>query len=221
MPERPIDLADVVRHIKARQRRGRHFSIVVVAEGAKYNAEALQVFKNVHKLPHKFVLFVGSIEPRKNLKNSLLAYNSLPDSFKKEYKFVLAGFKGWNNLEVMKIINEKQKNIVYLGYLSDHELAYVYNLATVFLYPSLYEGFGLPVLEAMASGTPVITSNTSSLPEVAGDAAVLIDPPYEEAHEFARLSDALGEAHRKWPTGIYVIWDERLDPPMNPASPPP
>ena len=141
----------------------------------------LQGFIAEHNLPKNFILFVGSIEPRKNLKNALLAYNSLPAAFKKEYKFVLAGFSGWKNEEVMKIIRKEKENIVYLGYLSNQDLAYLYNLASVFLYPSLYEGFGLPPLEAMACGTPVIVSDSSSLPEVCRDAAYYIDPRSTES----------------------------------------
>jgi glycosyltransferase involved in cell wall biosynthesis len=121
-------------------------------------------------------LFVGSIEPRKNLKNVLMSYNALPDAFKKECKFVLAGFSGWKNAEIMDIIRREGKNIVYLGYLSNLELAYLYNLASAFIYASLYEGFGIPPLEAMACGTPVIVSRSSSLPEVCGDAAYYVDP---------------------------------------------
>jgi glycosyltransferase involved in cell wall biosynthesis len=141
----------------------------------RFDRSLLNGFVAAHNLPARFILFVGSIEPRKNLKNALLAYNSLPDAFKKEYKFVLAGFSGWKNEEVMKIIR-KEANIVYLGYLPNEDLAYLYNLASVFLYPSLYEGFGLPPLEAMACGTPVIVSDSSSLPEVCRDAAFYIDP---------------------------------------------
>ena len=100
----------------------------------------------------------------------------LPDTFKMDYKFVLAGFSGWNNTEVMDIIRKESGNIIYLGYLSEQELAYLYNLANVFIYPSFYEGFGLPPLEAMACGTPVIVSRVSSMPEICGDAAYYVDP---------------------------------------------
>ena len=141
-----------------------------------YEPDMMQTFSDLYKLPEKFILFVGSIEPRKNLKSALLAYNSLSDAFKKEYKFLLAGFSGWNNAEVMEIICNEKGNVIYLGYLSDRELAYLYNLAGVFIYPSLYEGFGLPPLEAMACGTPVIVSRVSSMPEICGDAAYYVDP---------------------------------------------
>jgi glycosyltransferase involved in cell wall biosynthesis len=141
-----------------------------------YDRSLLHEFKTAYKLPEKFILFVGSIEPRKNLRNVLMSYNALPEALKKECKFVLAGFSGWKNTEVMDIIRRERDNIVYLGYLSDLELAYLYNLASVFIYASLYEGFGFPPLEAMACGTPVIVSRSSSLPEVCSDAAYYVDP---------------------------------------------
>ena len=141
-----------------------------------YDRSLMHKFKTMHRLPEKFILFVGSIEPRKNLKNVLMGYNSLPEAFKKECKFVLAGFSGWKNKEIMDIIRRERDNIVYLGYLSNLELAYLYNLASAFIYASLYEGFGIPPLEAMACGTPVIVSRSSSLPEVCGDAAHYVDP---------------------------------------------
>jgi len=127
-------------------------------------------------LPEKFIFCVGSIEPRKNLLGLLQAFNSLDVTIKEEYHLVLAGFKGWKNEEIMNMIKVNQENIHYLGYISDQELAKVYNLATLFVYPSFYEGFGLPVLEAMACGTPVVTSHVSSIPEVGGDAVVYCDP---------------------------------------------
>lgn len=127
-------------------------------------------------LPQKFILFVGSIEPRKNLLGLLEAYNILAPDIKERYKLVLVGFKGWENQEVMRLIQKNKQNIYYLGYVTDEELAKVYNLASLFVFASFYEGFGLPVLEAMACGTPVVCSNSSSLPEVGADAARYFDP---------------------------------------------
>ena len=127
-------------------------------------------------LPKKFIFSVGSIEPRKNLIGLLQAYNLLSNEIKSEYKLVLAGFKGWGNDEIMNIINGNKENIIYLGFISDIQLAKVYNLSSCFVFPSFYEGFGLPILEAMACGTPVICSNSSSLPEVGGDAVVYCNP---------------------------------------------
>jgi glycosyltransferase involved in cell wall biosynthesis len=128
------------------------------------------------QLPKRFIFSVGSIEPRKNLIGLLKSYNSLADKFKGKYKLVLAGFKGWENSEIMELIKKNKDNIVYLGFISDIELAKVYNLASLFVFPSFYEGFGLPVLESMACGTPVVCSDTTSLPEVGGDAVVYCDP---------------------------------------------
>lgn len=128
------------------------------------------------ELPKKFILSVGSIEPRKNLIGLLSAYNLLSSDIKEEYKLVLAGFKGWQNSEIMSIIEQNRENIIYLGFISDEELAKVYNIASCFVFASFYEGFGLPVLEAMACGTPVVCSSSSSIPEVGGDAVIYCNP---------------------------------------------
>jgi glycosyltransferase involved in cell wall biosynthesis len=141
-----------------------------------YDKNILKVTKKKLELADDFFLFVGSIEPRKNLLNLLKTYHILPDSIKKKYPLVLVGFKGWNNDDVMKEIEKEKNNIRYLGYLNDEELAHVYNLASLFIYPSLYEGFGIPPLEAMACGTAVISSDAASLPEVCDDAAIYINP---------------------------------------------
>jgi len=127
-------------------------------------------------LPKRFILSVGSIEPRKNLIGLLQAYNRLNKNIKEEYHLVLVGFKGWNNKEILALIEKNKKYIHYLGYISDTELAILYNKASLFIYPSFYEGFGLPPLEAMACGTPTIISNVSSLPEVGGDAVLYCNP---------------------------------------------
>jgi glycosyltransferase involved in cell wall biosynthesis len=97
-------------------------------------------------------------------------------SLRKDYKLVLVGFRGWNNKKIMKELEELKDDVIYLGYVSNTELGQLYNLATLFVCPSFYEGFGLPPLEAMSCGCPVVTSNTASLPEVCGDAAYYVDP---------------------------------------------
>lgn len=155
--------------------------IKVIYHGIDHNLFKVYNDLNVHfDLPEKFIFSVGSIEPRKNLLGLLKAYNLLEEKLKEEYKLVLAGFKGWENNEIMELINKDKDNIHYLGFITDVELAKVYNLSTCFIFPSFYEGFGLPVLESMACGTPVVCSNSSSLPEVGGDAVVYCDPKNEE-----------------------------------------
>lgn len=141
-----------------------------------YSQNLLQETKAKFDLPKKFLLFVGSIEPRKNLLTLLKAYNLFSTEEKKSVPFILVGFKGWENKEIMQEIQKNQNYIRYLGFVTDNDLAHIYNLATIFIYPSLYEGFGLPPLEAMACGTPVIVSNVASLPEVCANAALYIDP---------------------------------------------
>lgn len=143
------------------------------------------VFPPSGKLPKnitsgKYILFVGTLEPRKNLKNLLQAYEMLSDSLKEEYPLVIVGAKGWNtNAEFEQMKN--MKNVIALGYVGDADLGELYKNAAVFAYPSIYEGFGLPVIEAQQFGVPVLTSNTSSLPEAVGDGGVQVDPNNVEA----------------------------------------
>ena len=141
-----------------------------------YPPQDLQSIRKKYSLPDHFMLFVGSIEPRKNLENLVRAYISLDKGIRKDIKLVLAGFRGWENKEIMALLREVKSDVLYLGYLPDTELGELYNLATLFIYPSIYEGFGLPPLEAMACGCPVVVSNAASLPEVCGDAAYYVDP---------------------------------------------
>lgn len=141
-----------------------------------YSQNELQETKMKFDLPNKFLLFVGSIEPRKNLQVLLKAYNLLSKEEKYALPLILVGFKGWENEEIMQEIKRNRNHIRYLGYLSESELAHIYNLAMIFVYPSLYEGFGLPPLEAMACGTAVVVSKVASMPEVCADAALYIDP---------------------------------------------
>lgn len=126
----------------------------------------------------KYILVVGTLEPRKNLSQALLSYSALPDEVRATYPLVITGMKGWGTSDLesqMKPLIEKGQ-LRLTGYVPDEDLPYLYSGAKVFLYPSLYEGFGLPPLEAMASGVPVITSNQASLPEVVGNAGIQVFP---------------------------------------------
>lgn len=126
-----------------------------------------------------YILYVGMIEPRKNIISLLKAFVEIDKDL--ELDLVIVGKKGWYFKEIEQYmestVNLRLKNkIIFTGYIPEHKLKYFYKLALMFTYPTLYEGFGLPPLQAMACGTPVITSNISSLPEVVGDAAIKINP---------------------------------------------
>lgn len=141
-----------------------------------YPRETVEEIIRKYSLPENYVLFVGSIEPRKNLKNLLLAYEMLPNYIKNEFKLVLSGFKGWKNEEIAGLIEKNKGYVTYTGYVSERELAVLYCGASLFVYPSFYEGFGFPPIEAMACGCPVVVSKRTSLPEVCGDGACYCDP---------------------------------------------
>jgi glycosyltransferase involved in cell wall biosynthesis len=129
-------------------------------------------------LVRPYILYVGSVEPRKNLLRLLDAYVLLRQSLP-QYRLVIVGARNyWKSSPVARAVEHQglQAQVTFTGYIPDEHLPALYNGAALFCFPSLYEGFGLPVLEAMACGVPVVTSSTSSLPEVAGDAALLVDP---------------------------------------------
>ncbi len=128
------------------------------------------------KFPNNYILFVGSIEPRKNLLGLLKAYLLLPEYVKKEFQLLLIGYKGWGNQEMVELMERLKGSVHYLGYLNNEELAALYRGASCLVFPSFYEGFGLPPLEAMACGCPVVVSNVASLPEVCGEAGYYVDP---------------------------------------------
>lgn len=143
------------------------------------------------KLPKQYILYVGTLEPRKNIVGLLASYTALPEAVKKDCPLVLAGGKGWKDDQIGKQLTaalEAKENIIQTGYFDEEDLPGLYSGATVFAYPSHYEGFGMPPLEAMACGTPVVTSNNSSLPEVVGDAAVTVT-----ATDTAALTAALAK----------------------------
>lgn len=134
------------------------------------------VSDNIRKQP--FIMAVGTLEPRKNLASVLRAYGYLKQLVAHPPKLVLVGRKGWGDLSLERIIEENNlgKEVEILGFVTEQELAMLYTAAEALVYPTLSEGFGLPVLEAMTYGCPVITSNLSSLPEIVDDAAMLINP---------------------------------------------
>jgi|Deesub1362B_J571_1020462.scaffolds.fasta_scaffold00102_53 glycosyltransferase involved in cell wall biosynthesis len=124
-----------------------------------------------------YILFVGTLEPRKNITTLLKAFYILKKKGIK-HKLVIVGGKGWKYRKIYEVVKKLNlsENVKFLGHVADDELPKLYSGADLFVYPSLYEGFGLPPLEAMACGCPVITSNVSSLPEVVGDAGIMVDP---------------------------------------------
>lgn len=155
------------------------------------DATAQAAVRTRYHLPERFFLFMGTLEPRKNLPRLVEAWSSLADVIPED--LVLAGRWGWRREELMAaLVKSGQRERIHLtDYIAYADLPAVISAARAFVWPSLFEGFGLPPLEAMACGTPVLTSNTSSLPEVVGDAALLVDPksPAEIAHGLRRLSE--------------------------------
>jgi alpha-1,3-rhamnosyl/mannosyltransferase len=130
---------------------------------------------NIKKLGN-YLLFVGALQPRKNVKGLIQAYTSLPGSFQKDFQLLLVGYEGWNHGDISEMIATNKNIHIYDSIENNNELAELYRRASLFVFPSFYEGFGFPPLEAMACGCPVVASNTSSIPEICGDAAYYIDP---------------------------------------------
>jgi glycosyltransferase involved in cell wall biosynthesis len=142
------------------------------------DASALAVAKTRYNLPERFIFFLANTDPKKNLRGVLHALALLKQQGQLSFKLVMLDYEESALLAILRELNapELRNDILLCGYVPNQELPLIYNLAEVFLYPSLRESFGIPILEAMACGTPVITSDTSSMPEVAGGAALLVDP---------------------------------------------
>jgi glycosyltransferase involved in cell wall biosynthesis len=136
-----------------------------------------------YQLSHTYLLYVGNIKPHKNLERLVEAFHMVREQGRPELELLIIGDEISNLQSLRRAVHKYQlhRYVRFLGFVPDKTLAVLYRLASVFVFPSLYEGFGLPPLEAMASGTPVVTSNVSSLPEVVGDAAILVDPYRSEA----------------------------------------
>ena len=138
----------------------------------------IEYIKNKYSIDSPFILYIGGFSTRKNVKELIIAFNKIQKSLKKDYKLVLCGSIRDEGIKLQNLCKELliDDKIIFTGFVPDDELPLFYNAAEVFVYPSLYEGFGLPPLEAMSCATPVITSNLTSIPEVTNDCAILINP---------------------------------------------
>jgi glycosyltransferase involved in cell wall biosynthesis len=170
----------------------------VAAGFAPAAAAEVAAFRQSRQLPERFILYLGTLEPRKNLPLLLRAYAAWRQQTDAQVPLILAGGKGWFYEEIFRLVQELtlEQDVHFPGFIPQSEVADWYRAASVFVYPSRFEGFGLPVLEAMASGTPVLCSDTPSLGEVVGDAA-LIFPSDERAGVpalTAQLNQVLGDA---------------------------
>jgi alpha-1,3-rhamnosyl/mannosyltransferase len=131
-------------------------------------------------LDRPYLLFVGCVEPRKNVPGIVRAYLALPERLRHHFQLVFAGPFGWADQNVRRMLLNSGENVRYLGYVAEDDLPGLIGGATAMVYPSFYEGFGLPLAQAMAAGIPVIGSNRSSLPEVIGDSGIVVNPDATE-----------------------------------------
>ncbi|MGL5830723.1 MAG: glycosyltransferase family 4 protein [Candidatus Altimarinota bacterium] len=175
----------------------------------------LQKIREKFKLPEKFIFAVGTLEPRKNFVTLVKAFANVKRKFP-DYKLVIAGKQGWKYQDIYRAIKEFKltEDVILPGYLKEDELQIMYHLASVFVFPSLYEGFGIPPLEAMACGCPVVASNAASLPEVIGDGGLLVDP-----RSSVKLAEAIIDLienpqvrslliERGYKRSLYFTWQE-------------
>lgn len=141
------------------------------------DAHKLYKIRNTYQLPEQYLLFVGNQNPRKNLNRLLLAYDRAIEQGNFPHHLVIAGEQGWKfNREACLAPIKNRDHVHFIGFVPDEDMPALYTAASVFLFPTIYEGFGIPVLEAQLCGTPVLTSNCTSLPEVGGEAAIYVDP---------------------------------------------
>ncbi len=168
--------------------------MIYLGKGTKFRSDidADEVDRVIRKygLTRPYIFHIGTIEPRKNLTRLVAAFAQLSDSFP-SHSLVIAGMNGWKCAELYERVSNLhlQSRVVFTGFVAEEDKPGLIAGAEVFVYPSLYEGFGIPVLEALACGTPSLASNVSAIPEVAGDAALLVDP--RNADDIARGLESL------------------------------
>ncbi|MBV9789225.1 MAG: glycosyltransferase family 4 protein [Chloroflexi bacterium] len=156
------------------------------AEFGLVDPEAVARFRVQHDLPPRFLLSVGTLEPRKNIVTLIRAYAKAKDRL--DLPLLIGGGKGWLYDEMFALVQELglQQDVRFIGFIPSEQLQLYYAAATAFVYPSLYEGFGLPLLEAMSVGTPVVSSDAGALVEVVGDAALIVP-----ATDVTQMAEAL------------------------------
>ncbi|MDF1695713.1 MAG: glycosyltransferase family 1 protein [Saprospiraceae bacterium] len=166
---------DLIHHFPFTQNKT---STVLLGKDDSFIPQSDHSILTKYKINQPYILFVGTLEPRKNITTLIEAFNLFKTQTKSPHQLLLLGKKGWKSKNVFAAIEESpfKEDIIWHGYVPKKELPVFYTMAEIFVYPSNYEGFGLPVLEAMACGTPVITSNVSSLPEVGESAVVYTNP---------------------------------------------
>ncbi len=173
-----------------------HVTYCAVDASVYYPRKDKELIRMKYGIDGPYILYLGTLEPRKNIPALIKAFHSVSQRLD-GIKLVLAGSRGWKSENIYSLIDElaMTDKVIFTGYVAENDKPVLYSCAEIFVFPSLYEGFGIPPLEAMACGTPVICSNTSSLPEVVGDAGVLVDPKNEEqlAYEIERLMNDSSE----------------------------
>lgn len=182
---------DLIQYTRIPEEKIKTIYLGVDAKFKILKEEDIQELKNRYDLPENFILYLGSEQSRKNFIFLIKAFYCLKKKYNLKIKLVKAGrsqITEKQRKKTFELINKLNltKDIIFIDYIPEKDLTTLYNAANLFVYPSLYEGFGLPPLEAMACGTPVITSNTTSLPEVVGEAGIIVDP-----HNIKELRDAM------------------------------
>lgn len=195
--------SDMIEHLKVKDDQISAIALAPREGFAPGERETVDAAKKRLGLPSNYFLFVGNLEPRKNIPGLLRAYSRLSAATREQFPLVLAGGWGWKSEEIRALLSRApwKQNVKVVGYLSDADLVSTVQGAAALVYPSFYEGFGLPPLEAMACGTPVICSPAGGLAEAVGDAARLVDPKDEvamaDAMKLLAQSESLREEYRR------------------------
>lgn len=178
---------DLMKYFEAPEEKIKPIYLGVDEKFRVLDKEKVRNFKIEYKLDFPFILYFGVLRSRKNIPTLIKAYNLLKKDGT-DHKLVIAGGKNQEYKKILNIVKDLhlENDVIFTGHMPEEIIVELYNAADLFVFPSLYEGFGLPPLEAMACGTPVITSNASSLPEVVGDAGLMVDP-----HDIQGLKDAM------------------------------